>query len=56
MQGRPAGQRRSLNIGNNVVSVDDLYKVGYCCCCCRSVVVLHSDLLCVLSLSHHGQV
>jgi hypothetical protein len=28
MQGGPAGQRRSLNIGNNVVSVEDLYKVG----------------------------
>jgi hypothetical protein len=28
MQGGEPNHRRSLNIGNNVVSVDDLYKVG----------------------------
>jgi hypothetical protein len=31
MQGGAPNQRRSLNIGNNVVSVDYLYKVRFCC-------------------------
>jgi hypothetical protein len=34
MQGGAPNHRRSLSIGNNVVSVDDLYKVRVCCCSC----------------------